>query len=291
MLFTPGNNMRMIAKSGDRHADAVILDLEDSVPMPDKETGRLFVRDALADVSASGSQVYVRINALATGLAEDDLDWVVRPGLSGIMQPKAERGADVAALDSKLAALETGRSIAPGTVRIVPLIETALGVANALEIAGSSDRVVAVAFGGVDFSRDMGVTLTREGTELAYARARIAIAARASGVLAIDTPCLEVRDGERLAADTHAARQLGFRGKLLIHPSQVDAVNELLSPSEKDVAYSRKVVDAFEEAQAKVLGAISLDGKMIDVANFGQAQDVLAAAASISKRTHDDRTS
>jgi len=282
MLFTPGNNMRMIAKSGDRGADAVILDLEDSVPIPDKETGRLFVRDALADVAAGGSQVYVRINALSTGLADDDLAWIVRPGLSGIVQPKAERASDVTDLCARLDALESEHGVNAGTVRVVPLIETALGVENAGDIAGASERVVAVAFGGVDFSRDMGVELTPQGAELAYPRARIAVAARASGVLAIDTPCLQVRDDDRLTADTRAARQLGFRGKLLIHPSQVDTVNELLSPSDNDVAYARKVVDAFEAARAKGLGAISLDGKMIDVANFQQAKDVLAAADAIA---------
>jgi citrate lyase subunit beta/citryl-CoA lyase len=284
MLFTPGNNMRMIASAGGRGADAVIFDLEDSVPMADKETARLFVRDAVADLAKRGGAVYVRINALGTGLGSDDLGWVVRPGLTGIMVPKSETAADVEAVSDELAALEKEHRLEERSVRIVPLLESARGVLGAFDIASSSPRVAAVAFGGVDFSRDMAVTLTSRGAELAYPRAHIAMAARAASVLAVDTPCLAVKDRSQLRADAETARQFGFKGKLLIHPLQVATVNEVFSPAESDVTYARKIVESFDEARAQGLGAISLDGKMVDVANYRQAQDLLASAEAIARR-------
>jgi citrate lyase subunit beta/citryl-CoA lyase len=284
MLFTPANNMRMIAKAGDRGADAVILDLEDSVPMPDKETARLFARDALERIAAGGPLVFVRINAPETGLGPDDLDWVVRPGLAGIVLPKAQTPDDVTGLTDRLTKLESERGIPEASVRVVPLLETAAGVLNAHAIATASPRVVAVAFGGVDFSRDMGVALTEEGRELSYARSHIAVAARAAAVLAIDTPCLAVRDREALAAEARSARGLGFTGKLLIHPSQVAAVNDLFAPTEEEIAAARRIVEAFDEARKHGQGAISLDGKMIDVANYRQARDLLASAETIAGR-------
>jgi len=136
----------------------------------------------------------------------------------------------------------------------------------------------------VDFTRDMGINLSREGTELFYARSHIAVAARAAEVQAIDTPWIDVADREGLVQDSERGRQLGFRGKLLIHPSQIEPVNKVFSPSEDEVEYAGKVVEAFSEAEAKGLGAISLDGKMIDVANFRQAQDLIALAEAIAQK-------
>jgi citrate lyase subunit beta/citryl-CoA lyase len=277
LLFTPGNNLRMIVKSGSLGADAVILDLEDSVPMPDKETARLFARDALEEVGRHGSAVFVRINASATGLAEDDLDWVVRPGLRGIVLPKAESANDVAALAAELEKRETR------PLTIIPLLETAKGIVNAYAIAGASPRVVAVALGGVDFAREMGVSLTPEGRELFFARAQVAVAARAAEVLALDSPCIEVGDRVRLIAESQLARQLGYRGKLLIHPSQIGPVHEVFSPTAGEIADARKITEAFEQARQQGLGAISLDGKMIDEANYRQAQDLLAAAEGMKR--------
>jgi citrate lyase subunit beta / citryl-CoA lyase len=271
LLFTPGNNLRMIVKSGALGADAVILDLEDSVPMADKETARLFVRDSIAEVGRHGAAVFVRINSLATGLAENDLDWAVQPGLKGVMLPKPESPEHVITLVEQL----KKRDKTP--LSIIPLVETAKGIINAYAIASASPRVIAVALGGLDFIRDMGIRFTPEGTELSYARAHLAVAARAAGVLAFDTPCIDVKNRETLLAESRSARQLGFRGKLLIHPSQIGPVNEVFSPDAEEVAAARKIVEAFDKAQRQGLGAITLDGLMIDAANYRQAQDLLAA--------------
>jgi len=284
LLFTPGNNMRMIYKAGTLGADAVILDLEDAVPMAEKETARIFVKDCIEQVAAGGVQVFVRTNAFTTGLAEEDLNWTVQAGLHGIVLPKAESKDDVLETEKLIAVLEKERGLEAGSLVIIPTLETARGVMNAYEIAMASQRVVAIAFGAVDFTRDMGINLSGEGTELLYARSRIAVAARAAEVQAIDTPWIDVADREGLVRDSERGRQLGFRGKLLIHPSQIEPVNRVFSPSEDEVEYARKVVEAFSEAEAKGLGAISLEGKMIDVANFRQAQDLIALAEAIAQK-------
>ena len=284
MLFTPGNNMRMIYKAGALGADAVILDLEDAVPMAEKETARIFVKDSIEQVAAGGVQVFVRTNAFTTGLAEGDLNWTVQAGLDGMVLPKAESKDDVLETEKLIAVLEKESGLEAGSLVIIPTLETARGVMSAYKIAMASQRVVAIAFGAVDFTRDMGINLSREGTELLYARSRIAVAARAAEVQAIDTPWIDVADREGLVRDSERGRQLGFRGKLLIHPSQIEPVNRVFSPSEDEVEYARKVVGAFSEAKAKGLGAISLDGKMIDVANFRQAQDLIALAEAIAQK-------
>jgi citrate lyase subunit beta/citryl-CoA lyase len=282
MLFTPGNNMRMIYKAGTLGADAVILDLEDAVPLAEKETARIFIKDSIEQVAAGGVQVFVRTNAFLTGLAEEDLNWIVQAGLDGIVLPKAESKDDVLEMGKLIAALEEERGLEPGSLVLIPSLESARGVVNAHEIATASKRTVALAFGALDFTRDMGTSVSREGTELFYARSRIAIVARAAGIQAIDTPWIDIADQEGLVREAKAVRQLGFRGKLLIHPSQIEPVNRVFSPSEGEVEYARKVVKAFKEAEAEGVGAISLEGKMIDIANFRQAQDLIAWAEAIA---------
>lgn len=284
MLFTPGNNMRMIYKAGTLRADAIILDLEDGVPLAEKETARIFVRDSIEQVAAGGAQVFVRTNAFITGLAEEDLHWTVRAGLDGVVLPKVESRDEVLEADRLITALEKERELEPGSLTLVPSLESALGVVNAYEIATASKRTVALAFGALDFTRDMGTSVSREGTELFYARSRIAVVARAAGIQAIDTPWIDIADQEGLIREAKAVRQLGFRGKLVIHPSQIEPVNRVFSPSEDEIEYARKVVRAFKEAEAKGLGAISLEGKMIDIANFRQAEELIAWAEAIAQK-------
>lgn len=284
MLFTPGNNMRMIQKAGTLEADAIILDLEDAVLMADKETARIFVRDSIEDLSAEGSAPWVRVNALTTGLVEEDLEWAIQNGLVGVVLPKVESKDDILQIARLIDQKEKEKGIEPASQLLIPILETAKGVLNAYEIATASRRVIAVAFGAVDFARDMGISLSREGTELLYARSRIAISARAARVQAIDTPWIDITDKEGLVQEAKMARQLGFRGKLLIHPSQIEPVNRFFSPSESEVEYAKKVVEAFQRAEARGLGAISLEGKMIDIANFRQAEELLSLAEAIVQK-------
>jgi len=284
VLFTPGNNMRMIHKIPTLAADAVILDLEDSVPMREKDTARVFIRDSL-DVAGSGTaDVYVRVNGLITGLTAEDCEFVVQKGVAGIMLPKVESKEEVTKAEKIIEELERKRGLEVGSITLIPTLETAKGVINVYEIATSSKRVIAIGFGAVDFTRDMGTSLSKEGTELFFARSLCAVAARAAGIQALDTVFIDLADREGLIKDSQLAKQLGFKGKFLIHPSQIDTVNRIFSPSEKEIEYAKKVVSAFKEAEAKGLGAASLEGRMIDIAVYRQAQDLLALAEAIAEK-------
>jgi len=283
-LFTPGNNMRMIHKIPTLTADAVILDLEDSVPMAEKDTARIFIRDSLDVVCSGTADVYVRVNGLMTGLTAEDCEFVVQKGISGIMLPKVESQNEVIEAEKIIGELERKRGLEPGSITLIPTLETAKGVVNAYEIASSSKRVVAIGFGAVDFTRDMGVSLSKEGTELFFARSYVALAARAAGTQAIDTVFIDLADKEGLIKDSMLAKQLGFKGKFLIHPSQIEPVNRIFSPSEKEIEYAKKVVQAFKEAEAKGLGAASLEGRMIDIAVYRQAEDLLKLAEAIAEK-------
>lgn len=288
MLFVPGNSLRMIAKAATLPADAIIFDLEDAVPLPDKETARIMVRDSIKAVKSGGAYVFVRVNGLATGLTAEDLKFIVVEGLDGVLLPKAGTGADVIELSSLLEAMERKRGIEPSSVKIVPLVETAKGVVNAYEIASASERIAAVAFGAGDYYGDLGrsvASLTSEQSELLYARSQTVVGSRAAGVQALDTVFFGLlSDSEGLAREALLARQLGFKGKLLIHPAQIGVVNRIFSPSAEEAEEAKKIVVAFEEAESRGLGAISLEGKMIDYMNYRQAKDLVSFVEFIAGR-------
>ena len=284
VLFTPGNNLRMIHKIPSIAADAFILDLEDSVPILEKDTARIFIRDSLELAGSGGAEVYVRINGLMTGFTAQDCEFVIQRGLAGIMLPKDESKEDVLEAEKIIEKLERERGLEPGSIVLIPTLETAKGVVNVYEIATASKRVVAIGFGAVDFTRDMGTSLSKEAVELFYARSKCSIAARAAGVQALDTVFIDLADKEGLIKDSQLAKQLGFKGKFLIHPSQIDPVNKVFSPSTGEVEYAKKVVNTFKEAEARGLGAASLEGRMIDIAVFRQADDLLALAEAIAEK-------
>jgi len=284
MLFVPGNNMRMIHKSSSLDVDSVILDLEDAVPIAEKETARIFVRDSVEPVKRGGPDVYVRVNALSSGLVQKDVDMAIHEGLDGIVLPKCETRADISKIEDLIREKESQRNVETGAIGILPLLETAKGVVSAYDIASASSRVIALGFGAVDYTRDMGVPISKEGVELLYPRSHIAVASRAAGIQAVDSPWIDILDKEGLTKDSSLARQLGFNGKMLIHPSHTDVVNKIFSPSEPEIEYARKIVAAYEQAQARGLGATSLNQKMIDVATFRQAQELLMLAEQISER-------
>ncbi|MEM4298477.1 MAG: CoA ester lyase, partial [Nitrososphaerota archaeon] len=233
VLYTPGNNYRMIEKAPTLGADVVVLDLEDSVPPAEKETARVMVRGAIKDVAKGGSEVYVRVNGWETGLTEDDLEYVVQEGLNGIVLPKTSSKEDVMRLDAKLSELERKRTIEPGSIAIQLLIETAKGVINAYEAATASKRVNSLVFGAVDYTRDMRVKLTKEGQEILIARSLVPIAARAAGLIAIDYPYVAYTDVEGFEKDTMFGKQLGYEGRMLIHPNQIEPSHRIYSPSKE----------------------------------------------------------
>lgn len=300
MLYVPANSWRMIINVVSEGADAVILDLEDACPMPEKETGRVFARDSISMIKQHGIDVFVRVNSLETGLTETDIGYVTVKGLDGIMLAKTESKEDVLAVDTLLRQEEEKKGIEANSISLIALIETPNGVLNIRDIITASQRMIAVGFGAGDFSREMGAGMGVTGLVpeeyffmVLYARSSIALAARASGIQAIDTPFFGlIIDLEGLRKEMEKVKLLGFSGKQLTHPGHVATVNEVFTPTKEELDYANQVVKAYEEARARGLGATTLGGKMIDYGSFKRAESLLSFAAAIEKRvkmgSHDD---
>ena len=285
MLFTPGNRPRMVAKVATFGADAVILDLEDAVPLAEKEATRPVVRAALPTL-AGGPPRYVRVNALETGLTGGDLEAIVCADLDGVKLPKVETADDLLEVDRLLSDLEAERGLEVGQIDLIPSIETARGVLNARSIAEAGSRARLLSFGAGDFCRDVGVRFTGnlwepDGLELLFARSQIVLASRAAGLEPpLDTVWLDVRDHAGLEQDARAAYRLGFQGKMAIHPGQVPIINEVFSPTAEEIDYARRVVAAFEQAEAAGSASIAVDGRLVDYPIVIKARWVLERARS-----------
>ncbi|MCH7483530.1 MAG: CoA ester lyase [Chloroflexi bacterium] len=273
ILTVPVVVQRFVDKAPGAGADAVCLDLEDSIPPAEKAAARPLARKAIETMPRSGFALYVRINGYATGLTEDDLAEVVRPGLDGIVLSKAESARMIADLEAHLVRLEHEYGIEAGHVAIVPLIETAKGMMEAYDICRASPRVTAAIFGAEDFATDMAIRRTDTAEEILWARSMIAVACRAAAVMAIDTPDPNYSDEAHLRREMSKAKSLGYSGKLCIHPTQVQIANEIFSPADDEVAEARAIVEAFErEGLAKGIAAIAVDGKMIDTPIYWRAR-------------------
>ena len=292
MLYVPSNSWRMINSAITEGEDAVILDLEDACPISEKETGRVFARDAAAMINEAKIDFFVRVNSFETGFTEEDLKYVVVEKLDGVVLPKTESKDDINRLDYLLSEAEKKKDLNPGSIAIISLIETPKGVFNVEDIISASDRVIAVSFGAGDYSREigagMGVTsLSTEEYELMafYPRCQVALAARALGVMAIDSPYFGyVIDIDGLTAETKKSKLMGFTGKQLTHPRHVAPVNQVFSPSRQEVDFAEQVSKAFEEAKAKGLGATTIGGKMIDYGSYKRATALLATANRIAEK-------
>jgi citrate lyase subunit beta/citryl-CoA lyase len=284
VMYVPGNNMRMIEKAPTLPADVIVLDLEDSVPPAEKETARFMVKDSIKKAAEGGADIYCRINGWVTGLTDEDLNAVVQEGLNGIVLPKTEGREEVLKLEKRLEELEKERGLKPGSIAVQLLIETARGVVLAYEAATASKRVNSLVFGAVDYCRDMRVELTKEATETFHARAQVALVARASGTIAIDNPYTVYADVEGFTKDTKFGRQLGYEGRMLIHPTQIEPSHQVYTPPKDAVDYARRVVQVFEEGMKKGTAAVGLEGKMIDWAVYRSQKDVLSAADTIAQK-------
>ncbi len=281
LLFVPGNKTRFLEKARTVPADAVILDLEDAVAPGEKVAARTTVRQAL-EAGPFQARVIVRVNAWDTGLVEDDLAGALAPLAWAVCLPKVESASDIERLVALLCSWEADHGRAEGSIAVLAMIETARGVLNAYSIAQASRRLRALCLGGEDLARDLGAVRTPHGLELAYARAHLVVAARAAGCLAIDTVYTNLNDEPGFMAEATQARQLGYSGKLLIHPSQIEPAHRAFSPSAEEIAWARRVVEAFEAAVARGEGVIALEGKMIDRPVVARAQEVLALAGERS---------
>jgi citrate lyase subunit beta/citryl-CoA lyase len=218
------------------------------------------------------------VNAHNSGWLEEDLAAVVGSSIYAISVGKIQSAEDIAAISETLSGLESEAELEVGKIRLIPWIETARAVVHCFQICTASPRIVAVAFGAEDFTDDMGIERSEDESELAYARSVVCTAARAAGIDALDTPFFGFKDPDGLRENVRAAKRLGFKGKFAIHPAQVDPINTLFSPSEAEIAYARRVVSAFEEAERTRRGSTSLDGKVIDVPVVKRARSILALA-------------
>ena len=281
MLFLPGNTPNIIVNGEILGADAVILDLEDAVAPAEKDSARILVRNALRYMGFGKCEVIVRINAIDTAYWQKDLEAIipVRPSL--IMPPKTACADDVLAVDAYITRLEEKLGLEHGAVGLIPLIETALGVENAFQIASASPRVKAIFLGGEDLTADLRCKRTKEGQEIFYARSRMVVAARAAGVEVYDTPFTDVNDDEGIYTDAQLAKSLGFTGKASISPRHVKAINEVFSPSMKDIDYAYEVMEAIRIGKEQGKGAVSLRGKMIDAPIVARAQQTIDAAIAL----------
>lgn len=264
LLFVPVLRQRFIEKAPAAGADAVILDLEDSIAVAEKPQARQAVGGALQQLAAAHPQVFVRVNGLDTGLAEEDLYAAVGPGLAGISLPKAHGPDAVRQVDAYLTLLERVRGLPPGGLRLLLWIESARGVLAAEQTLAASLRVLAACFGAEDYTAEVGITRSDGMEEVAWARTRVAVAAHAAGVLPLDTPAAEFRDLPKVRAEAESARRVGYRGKHCIHPDQVPVCNDVFGLSETEAAWARRVVAAYEEGERAGLGAVALDGAMVD---------------------------
>jgi citrate lyase subunit beta/citryl-CoA lyase len=278
LLFVPGNKTNMLDKALRLEPDALVPDMEDSVPAAEKANARATIRAFLPRLAATGIAVIPRVNSLDTEWIEADLAAVVGPEILGVSIGKVRHAGDVSAVSQLIGELERRAGLPVGGVKLLPWIETAEAIVNCDAICRASERIVGVAFGGEDFTHDMGIERLEDESQIAYARSRLAVAARARHVLALDTPYFKLRDPDGLRANALAAKRIGFKGKFAIHPEQIEALNDCFSPSAAEVAHARRVVAAYEDAERGGRASTSLDGWVIDVPVVKRARALLELA-------------
>lgn len=285
-LFAPGIKDRVMGKALAGGADAVILDLEDSVPLATKAEARTLVAKTIDGAAANPSRpgIYVRVNAAGTGLLADDLEAVVRPGLDAVLLSKTENIEDVRQTAGSLDRLEKARGVKAGAVEIILQIENALGVYNCFNLIKASPRVAATCFGSArdgDLQTDLGCSWSIEGTELLYARSKVLLDTRAAGanIYPLDGVFADLNDEAGLLADSKLSARLGYIGRTVIHPKQIAPVKAAYAVPEADIAYYQKIATEFAVAEKTGTAAIAVDGKLVDYAMAQRARRVLALAA------------
>ena len=287
MLFLPGNNPNMLINGNCLGSDALIFDLEDAVSPAEKDAARILVRNTMRYMDFYGCELIVRINSIDTPYWQEDLKTILpcKPDL--ILLPKTGSAADVVMADNYMTQLEEALGMEPNTVGLMPLIETAMGVENAFSIACAAKRVKALFLGAEDLTADLQCKRTKGGQEIQYARTRLVVAARAAGIDVYDTPFTDVNDDEGIVTDAELAKALGFTGKAAISPRHVEVINQVFSPTEKEIDYAYEVMEAIELAKAQGKGAIALHGKMIDAPIVARAQRTIDMAKALGLGRED----
>ena len=284
-MFVPGNNPGMMQDAFIYGPDSIMLDLEDSVTMAEKDTARLLVHNALNTIDYGNTEMVVRINPLNTPYGKKDIEAVVKAGVHVIRMPKTETADEVREVEAEIEKVE--REIGClGRTQIMAAIESTLGVINAYDIAVASKRMMGIALGAEDYSANLKTQRSPEGMELLLARQTIVVAARAAGIDALDTVYSNLNDMETFRKEVELIKQLGFDGKSIINPRQIEVVNEVFAPKEKDIQKSLTILAAIKEAEKRGSGVIAVNGKMVDRPVVIRAQRTidLAIASGIIKK-------
>lgn len=273
LLFVPGNNSRFLEKAKSLNADIVCFDLEDSVPLGEKKSARNLIKNALKHRSEYNSEIYVRTNSPASGMISDDLLEIIHKGVDGIVIPKVNTINEIKQIEKMMMGLEKKRKLKP--IECMASIESTEGVVNAYSIASCSKRISALIFGIFDLLNDLGVEYSKRPEGAVYSRAKIPIDARAAGKYAIDAIWQDLDDVAGLEQDSIAAKNLGYAGKSIIHPNQVDVVHKVFYPTIAEIEWAKKVMNTYDLAKKNKKGATTVDGKMIDEVHYKQAVALL----------------
>ncbi|RDE83311.1 citrate (pro-3S)-lyase subunit beta [Haemophilus parahaemolyticus] len=280
MLFVPGSNAAMISNTFIYKPDAIMFDLEDAVALKEKDSARILVAHALQHPLYQEIETVVRVNPLDSEFGLADLNAVVRAGVDVVRMPKTETAQDVIDMDHEITEIEKACGREVGSTKMLAAIESPLGITQANQIATASNRLIGIALGAEDYVRNLKTERSPEGIELLFARCSILQAARAAGIQAFDTVYSNANNEEGFLAEAALIKQLGFDGKSLINPRQIELLHNLFAPTQKDVDQARRIIDAAEEAERNGLGVVSLNGKMIDAPIIDRAKLVLERAKS-----------
>ena len=272
LLFVPGNNSRFLEKAKSLQADIVCFDLEDSVPLEEKKSARNLIKNALKNRSEYSSEIYVRTNSPESGMIPDDLLEIIQKGIDGIVIPKVNTANEIKKIEKTMAGLEKKCALKP--IELIASIESTQGVVNAYSIASCS-RVSALVFGVFDLLNDMGIEYSKNPEGAVYSRTKIPVDARAAGKYAIDAIWQDLDDVKGLEQDSITAKNLGYVGKSIIHPTQIDLVHKVFYPTLAEIEWAKKVMNAYDAAKKKKKGATTVDGKMIDEVHYKRAATLL----------------
>ena len=275
MLYIPGNNPAMLLSGGVYGADSILLDLEDAVALTQKDSARILVRNMIRDIDYYDTEVCVRINHLDTPFGMTDLEEIVPLQPHAIRYPKTETIEELKRLISEIERIEDEHGLPHNKMTIHLMIETALGVQNVFDLAKYSKRVDALTIGGQDLTADMNIKSSKEGYGIDLARKMIVMAAKANRIDAIDTVFVDIDDEEGLTKETEYIRELGFSGKAVINPRQIDLVHEAYTPNEKEIRQAYKIIKAFNKNTKEGIGVFAVDGKMVDAPVVARARYVL----------------
>ena len=280
MLVVPGSNAAMISNTFIYKPDSIMFDLEDAVALKEKDSARILVAHALQHPLYQEIETVVRVNPLDSEFGLNDLNAVVRAGVDVVRMPKTETAQDVVDMDLAITEIEKACGREVGSTKMLAAIESPLGITQANQIATASKRLIGIALGAEDYVRNLKTERSPEGIELLFARCSILQAARAAGIQAFDTVYSNANNEEGFLKEAALIKQLGFDGKSLVNPRQIELLHNLFAPTQKDVDQAEKIIAAAEEAERNGLGVVSLNGKMIDAPIIDRARLVLERAKS-----------